>query len=210
MGRLVRLADLKSRLNIPANDAASDAQLLAAIDAATALCEQWCGRRFGYTGVDLLEQFDGEEVGRGPLLLSTFPVVRPAGHTLQLKERWQGVTYDTVTALVEDSDYVVREARGVIWPWPDQRCWEPGRQNIRVTYRGGYLGPDDAAVSGVIVVPAHVREAIEMQAAEHFKRRRNPGSQSETYPGNVSAVTFGVLRLLPAAEQMLKRERRTA
>lgn len=207
---LVTLAALKALLNIRANDSDSDADLTAAIELATAQAEQYCRRGLQYTASDIEELHDGSVLASGPLLLRTFPVVRPSGHTLEVRETEDGGSFaGDDTLLVEGEDYVVSTARGRIWRMPERTCWEPGRQNVRVRYRGGYLGTGDAAVAGVAVVPANVRDAILMQAVANFNRKGQPEHKAETFPGNTSSVTYQrPLGLLAGAAELLRDERR--
>lgn len=201
---LAKLADLKVRLDTPSGSA-QDAALTAALTGAGAMIAAWCDRVIEYDAADITEYLspDGDA---WDLQLRCWPVVDVVAPVVK-----ESASYDFAgtAALIEYVDYYIARSRGVVTRLPFGRRWTAGRRTVRVTYRGGYLDPAAAPVSGVSYVPANIQEACLLQAIELYRRRGEPGYKMVV--GMAEGISAGYappVELLPAVKELLRMERR--
>lgn len=61
--------------------------------------------------------------------------------------------------------------------------WYPGEQSLQVVYTGGYdPAPALTPPTGYVPIPGHLEEAIRFQVVYEFRRRKDLGLQSISFP----------------------------
>jgi uncharacterized phiE125 gp8 family phage protein len=195
---LCKLADLKDRLSI--SGTAEDAALNEAIQDASRMVERHCNRTIQTPGTTITEYHDGE---LGTLYLKCFPAVSILSVKVALDYDFAGTD-----ALIANEGYRLHADRGRLLRLPDGTMWEPGTEVVEVKYTGGYSDPD-SLTGGHAAPPDSIQSACLLQAAEMYKRRKDPGYKSAD--GAMGGVTFGYapdVKVIEAAQQLLVGERR--
>lgn len=202
---LAKLADLKVRLDTPSGSA-QDAALTAALTGAGAMIAAWCDRVLEYAAADIVEDLDCDG-DAWDLRLRCWPVVDVPSAPSVVESATRD--FAGAAALEEDRDYRLARTRGLLTRLPIGRRWTAGLGTVRVTYRGGYVDPAAAPVSGVAYVPAGIQEACLLQAVELYRRRGEPGYK--VVAGMAEGISAGYappVELLPAVKELLRGERR--
>lgn len=136
---LATLADVKYEAGIKQDDTTRDDRIQTLINKISGRIEDWCGRAFKKATYEE-EAYDGD--GECELLLKQFPIDVTA------------LSIDGVEVDLEDSLAVkVYEKEGYIWYGPG---FSKGRQNVLVSYSGGYEtipeGLQQACIEWVIIL----------------------------------------------------------
>lgn len=195
---LATRSELKTTLGIA--DTVNDAGLDLALRAATAMLDRYCDRVLSYEASDAVEQYDG---GGWEVRLKRWPVT----HLVSVKEA-SDYNFAGATALTANTDFYAVTTRGRLIRLPMEARWIAGFGVVQVTYRGGYSDPGGAPVPQVSYPPAHIQSACLLQAAELWKRRREPGYQVVFGVGEVSGGYAPPTELLPSVKELLRGERR--
>lgn len=197
---LAKLASIKQRLEI--SGTAQDAELAAALSAASAMVEQYCNRTIEYVSAGFTEYYSG---GLSTIHLRAFPVVTLTSVKVALDYDFSGAD-----ALVADEEFRLHAARGRLLRLPDGMAWECGSDAVQVIYKGGYCSPEEVTPpGGTSYPPTNIQEAVLIQAVELYKRRRDPGYKSAD--GAAGNITFGYapdVEVVKAAQALLIGERR--
>ncbi|MET7949221.1 hypothetical protein [Micromonospora sp. NPDC005324] len=152
--------ELKKRSDIPDNDTLDDDQLAAAVLSASREIERWCRRQFNDAGVASTRTY--RAIGDRLVLVDDFHTT--AGLVVAADSAGAGVYNEAwVTA-----DYLLEPLNGVVdgvpgWPYSRIKALTYGlacseRPVVQVTARWGWAA-----------VPADVKEACLIMAAESFK-----------------------------------------
>ncbi len=200
---LTTLASVKARLALDDSDVRSDALLTNFIALATARFENDCNRKFGYLQ-NAMDEFQGDEtelrVSRYPID-ETQPITfqRLTSHNSQLSTAsgWQPVP---------EADFVLRRGCVIslvseIGRWKDQ---------IRITYSGGYLLPDAVGPvppPGVPPLPDDLQFGAVEQIAYWYQNKDRLGLVAVTAEGG-SLQQFPKLDLLPFVDYTLAKYER--
>lgn len=197
---LTTLSAVKARLKLATSDVVDDDLLTSFIAAISARFENDCNRTFGYG--QQLDEFEGDET---ELRVSRYPIDASQAITFDLltrqSEGWQNV----VTA-----EYVLRRGcvislLSVLGGW---------KQNLRVTFYGGFILPDaDAdqqaalAAAGVPALPDDLSGACVEQIAWLYQNKDRLGVVSQSGQGGAFSQ-FNKLDLLPNVQAVLDRYER--
>lgn len=183
---------VKSRLGIEASDLADDELLNTLIRWVSLRFEKETGRKLE-RAASTTEEFPGEET---ELRVRRYPVESVIAFALKSNETDGFVAQSGV-------DYLIRNACVVSLPaalgtWRDQ---------LRVTFTGGFVLPGSDADSGQTALPDDIEEAAKTQVAHWYQRRHDLGLMSVS--GGGGAITqYAKLDLLPMVEETLKAYRR--
>lgn len=197
---LAKLADLKARLNIASGDTSQDSLLTGLVTGVGALIERYCGRGIEYTAL-VVETFDG---GVFELQLGRLPIVGTP--TVKISHNYD---FAGAAALTLNVEFRPVAARGLLVRLPVGTRWPDGRDNIQVTYNAGYYDPaTEPGPAGASPVPAHIQEAVLLQATDLYNRRSEPGYKVVWNVENISAGYAPAVELLPVVKELLRGERR--
>jgi hypothetical protein len=93
--------------------------------------------------------------------------------------------------LIEAGDYLVIEQNKILYK---EGKWQSGEAIIKVTYLGGYIYPAPVPLGTHIELPKEVHNAALIQCAYNFKRRKDLGLASVSYPdGQIQKYETGNL-----------------
>lgn len=139
-------------------------------------CSQWIenecgGRRFNDSGVDVQELIDGDYDGTGRCMI--FPKAWPINSITSIEYKTGSLNSPTWVAF-NASDYTYDSEAGIIYSNASLSSIKPDRQNIRLTYQGGY-------VSGEL--PSDLELACVKMVAKEFDKKRSQGIVSESVGG---------------------------
>lgn len=168
---LCTLGELKLALGIANADTSRDSVLEGRILAASERIEGYCSRTFG-RAVDVAEKLRG--AGWPRLLPDRTPVESVTSCTID------GVAVDVTQLEVVGKTRNMVEWPEAAFPWAARLSGDgiaqgrvPGteRQNVTLTYTGGYHLPNDGALpSGATALPYAIREACVVLAADMDRR----------------------------------------
>jgi len=191
---LTQLTTLKARLGIGEDDVADDALLTNLLKLVSARFERECNRIFGRSD-SVTEEFAGDET---ELRVSYYPIDAKG-------ESSGGVTKfelktDEATGWETESgvEYLIRRDCVVSLPAP-LGTW---REQLRITYSGGYVLPGDTAAAGETVLPDDIEQAAVEQAAYLYQNKDRLGLTSISAEGG-SIQQFAQLDLLPPVKAVL-------
>jgi hypothetical protein len=191
---LATLAQLKARLNLLEADVIDDVQLTAFLDLVSARFDAECRRQFAFAE-DTTEEFTGDTT---ELRVSRYPVTEVTKWELQ--ETFAAGWVEQIGV-----DFLVRRAC-VISLYSPLATW---RQQLRVTYSGGYVLPGATLEVGQTALPADLNRACVEQAAAWWRERDRLGLGSVSNPAGGSINTLvGGLELLPGVLAALQPYRR--
>jgi hypothetical protein len=178
---LTTLSQVKALLEL--TEADWDGLLEEVIAAVSERAGTYCNRDFEHK--ERLEYHDG---GSWYLYLKGLPVVEVASvHGSDIWE-WDGGN------LVPADHYQLLNAGMVAYRFG---TWPYGQKALKVTYTGGYA--EDA-------VPADLEMAVRTQVAYDFKRRKDIGLESVSFPdGSIQKISSG--EFLSSVKQVLDRYR---
>jgi len=178
---LTTLSQVKALLELVETD--WDGLLEEIIAAVSERAGTYCNRDFEQK--ERVEYHDG---GGRYLYLKGLPVVEIA--SIHGSDTWEWDEGSLVTA----DNYQLLNAGMVAYRFG---AWPYGLQALKVTYTGGYA--EDA-------VPADLQMAVRTQAAYDFKRRKDIGLESVSFPdGSIQKVSSG--EFLSMVKQVLDRYR---
>ena len=193
---LTTLQTLKIRLAIAQYDAADDTLLTNFILLVSARFENDCNRKFGYAQ-NVVDEFQADE---RELRVSRYPIdeSQPIAFMRLAKasEGWQSLS---------NPEYVVR--RGcVISLVSALGGWQ---EQIRVTYSGGYLLPDQSPDSNVQApaLPDDLGQSCVEQCAYLYQNKERLGLVSVAAEGG-RVQHFAKLDLLPSVASVLEKYER--
>ena len=160
-----------------------DALITELIGAVSARCASYCNRDF--ERVERVEYHDG---GGQYLFLKTLPVATIS--SIYASDTWEWEE----ESLVEADQYQLLSAGLVAYRFG---AWPYGPKALKVTYTGGY---------GEDAVPADLEMAVRTQVAYDFKRRKDIGLESVSFPdGSIQKMSSG--EFLSSVKQVLDRYR---
>lgn len=173
---------IKSRLQI--NTTSFDDVIETMIAATTAKIEQMAGRRFKDTTYtqELYDGVDAYGDRMSYIVLKNSPII--SFTSLEYKS---GNNEDPTWFEYTSNDYDLNETSGVIYFNSDM---PRGRQNVRATYRAGYLIDFDTSdvYSTAHTLPFDISEVCEEVVVRLFKKRDSEGRSQESF--QESSVTW--------------------
>ena len=168
---VVSLDEVKAHLNIPSTDTTLDEELRRFMDAATDLAENYTGIILGQrTFTD--ETYDGQnEFLRiiNPKVISIISVVEN-GLTLNSNQYFMDHT----------GQRLYRIGSGTLYSSNSYGYWAPGIQNIKVTYKAGFINPPSAIRQGVLEIIRHLWQT--QRGAMNVMGRNIEGDQMYSAP----------------------------
>lgn len=173
---LTSVANVKAYLSPWIAGTTYDTLIEMLIDGVSQLIEKECGSRvFNVTDDDVVELLDGDWDGTGRCKL--FPKRYPIVSITSIEYKTGSLDNPTWTAF-NASDYTYDEEAGIIYFTASLSSIKPNRQNIRLTYKGGYAAAD---------LPSDLQMCCLKMVAKEFDKRRSQGATSESVGGgNVS------------------------
>lgn len=148
---LATVAEAKVVLKVPSGST-EDAVLEDLINRASAWANRHTGRQL--LEADYEEFYDGD--GSDELMLNNYPVLEIASvHDDPIRE------FGASSLLVEDTDFLVDAAAGILTGLPGHPVFFRGKRTIKVAYSAGYA--DDA-------IPHDLKDAVLMIVQHHYKR----------------------------------------
>lgn len=189
---ITQLLTVKARLRILEAELKHDDLLTRFIEWMGARFDRECNRTFA-RGEGITEEFAGDDT---ELRLSRYPVESVASFHLKETETsgWEAQS---------GVDYVIRRTCVISLP-ASLGTW---RQQLRVTYTGGYVMPGDTAGDGQTELPDDVENAAIEQVAYLFQNRDRLGLVSVSGEGG-AIQNFAQLDLLPSVKATLQPHRR--
>lgn len=178
---LTTLAKVKALLELTETD--WDALITELVGAVSERCASYCNRDF--ESKSRVEYHDG---GGLYLYLKGLPVA--AIESIHGSDTWEWDTRNLIPA----ADYQLLSAGMAAYRYG---AWPYGPQALKVTYTGGYAA--DA-------VPDDLEMAARTQVAYDFRRRKDIGLESVSFPdGSIQKVNSG--EFLPSVKSVLNRYR---
>ena len=172
-----------------------DALITELIGAVSVRCASYCNRDF--ERAERVEYHDG---GGQYLFLKTLPVASIA--SIYASDTWE---WDEGTLITADQ-YQLLSAGLVAYRFG---AWPHGPKALKVTYTGGYhpaVREGEEPPEGYQPIPADLEMAVRTQAAYDFKRRKDIGLESVSFPdGSIQKVSSG--EFLSMVKQVLDRYR---
>ncbi len=193
---LSTLATVKARLKLADEDVVDDALLTGFLKSISARLESDCNRGFGYV-VGQVDEFEADET---ELRVARYPIDEAGAIGVERRassvEGWVSVS---------EADWVVRKGcvvslTSVLGTW---------KQQIRLTYSGGYLLPGTTAPVGTS--PAALPDDIEQAAVEQvcylYQNKDRLGVTGMTGQGG-GFQQFSKLDLLPSVQAVVSKYER--
>jgi len=181
------LPALKARLALDALDPQFDELLTNALLATGARFEKECNRFFARD--EMLEDFPGDSL---ELRLSRYPVESVSNLEIKTNEEEGWVELPSTEHLLRGACVV--SLPSAIGTW---------RQQIRVTYVGGYVMPGDEVVADQFALPVDLEQAAVEQTAYWFQNRDKLGLL-RSWPHQGTYQQFALLDLLPSVKAVLR------
>lgn len=178
---LITLDQLKAYLGPGFEGNQNDALLELLIDSVSATFNSHLGRILAKTTYTSLK-LNGPEA-TPDLVLPNYPIVSIAS------------IYEDDTLLVENTDYYVDYAAGIIHRIGGN--WVEGWHEIVITYVAGYVVQGATPGTGETALPANIKLACFIQAAREWKKTQGAewGESSRTFPdGSTTRVERGLLK----------------
>ena len=180
---LTSLIQVKMLLELAPEESQWDGLLNEIISAVSSRTSAYCNRDF-----ELKERVEYHDGGRRYLYLKGLPVVSIS--SIHGSDAW---TWDE-GALIPADHYRLLGGGMVAYRYG---VWPYGPGALKVTYTGGYALDE---------IPADLEMAVRTQAAYEFKRRRDIGLESVSFPdGSIQKVNLG--EFLPEVKAVLNRYR---
>ena len=189
---LTLIADVKTRLRMDAFETKFDTLLTNFILSVSGRFEKECGRLFARSAA-ATQEFPGDET---ELRVVRYPIESVTSFALKTNETDGFVTQTGV-------DYLIRNACVVSLP----AAIGDWRQQLKLTFAGGYVLPADTAEAGQTALPEDLEQACIDQVAHFFASRDRLGLTSISGEGG-SIQAFSKLDLLPHVAELIGRYRR--
>jgi Phage gp6-like head-tail connector protein len=192
---LTQLATVKKRLKIQDSDVTDDDLLTNFIKGTSARIENDCNRSFGYSAQT--DEFQADET---ELRLSRYPLDENADIAFSKLNRrsdgWQDL---------EDVEFVPRKGC-VISVWNRIGVW---KEQIRVSYAGGYLLPGATAPDGTNppALPDDIEQAVVEQCVYLYQNKDRLGVTGMSGQGG-GFQQFSKLDLIPSVQAVVKKYER--
>lgn len=193
---LTTLATVKARLKLAAEDVVDDALLTGFLKSISARLENDCNRTFGYA-VGTVDEFEADET---ELRVSHYPIDETGA--IAVSRRVSSVEGWVVQT---GADWVVRKGcvislTSVLGNW---------KQQIRVSYSGGYLLPGTAAPQGTapVALPDDIEQAAVEQVCYLYQNKDRLGVTGMTGQGG-GFQQFSKLDLLPSVQAVVSKYER--
>jgi hypothetical protein len=181
------LAALKARLALDPLDPQYDALLTGALTALGTRFEKECNRLFARA--ELVEEFPADTL---ELRVTCYPIESVSNLEVKSNETDGWVLPDTFEHLVRGG-CVISLARA-LGDW---------RQQLRLTYIGGYVMPGDEVGPGQLPLPADLEQAALEQSAYWFRHRDKLGLL-RSWPHDGTFEQLALLDLLPPVKAVLR------
>lgn len=200
MSKLVTLDQLKTRIDIDADDDTHDTLLGEILDGVTAAFEQHCERVLISDGNTVTEVYDGDV---RELRLRYWPIVSITSIKESIDADW-----DNVDALTATDDYRTLDRRGIVRRMPDGMRWLAGWGSVQVVYTGGYTAAGEMLELGWSHAPDHLAEAALQQATYIWNRRSDPGATTVNLAAGGATAHSREVALLEGVKQLIAGEKR--
>jgi hypothetical protein len=185
---LTQLLSVKTRLGLSEFEVKDDGILSNAINALSTRFDQHCNRQFA-RAVDAMEEFSAAQT---QLAVAAYPLESVNKFELKTLENGGWLELSGV-------EYIIR--RNCVISLYSQLGAR--REQLRVTYTGGYVLPGDVAAPGQTPLPNDVEQAVVEQVAYWFQNRERLGVIRQ-WPRGGTYEQFVNLDLLPSVESILK------
>jgi hypothetical protein len=189
---LTTLPIVKTRLGLAVEDVKDDELLNLFIQLVSARFEHETNRRFGYSATS--DEFEADET---ELRLSRYPIDPDAAISFHLQTSatlgWEPVVVD----------FVIRKS--CILSLSAQLSQD--RQQLRVTYTGGYILPDqsDAPLTAP-ALPEEISTTVAEQVVFLYSNKSRPGISAIS--GKDASLQIAALDLLPSVQSVIKKYER--